>query len=79
MTSSNIPCSSGGESIEAFLRPRLPVPGPSIKAKVEDRENGQYEVVFGVVYSGECELSVLVNGGHIRDSPFAVQLDAAIL
>ena len=77
--SSNIPCSSGGESIEAFLRPRPPVPGPSIKAKVEDRENGQYEVVFGVVYSGECELSVLVNGGHIRGSPFAVQVVAAIL
>ena len=77
--SSKIPCSSGGESVEAFLRPRPPVPGPSIKAKVEDRENGQYEVVFGVVYSGECELSVLVNGGHIRGSPFAVQVAAAIL
>ena len=77
--SSNIPCSSGGESVEAFLRPRPPVPGPSIKAKVEDRENGQYEVVFGVVYSGECELSVLVNRGHIRGSPFDVQVAAAIL
>ena len=77
--SGNIPCSSGGESVEAFLRPRPPVPGPSIKAKVEDKENGQYEVVFGVVYSGECELSVLVNGGHIRGSPFAVQVAAAIL
>ena len=77
--SSNIPCSSGGESVEAFLRPRPPVPGPPIKAKVEDRENGQYEVVFSVVYSGECELSVLVNGGHIRGSPFAVQEVATIL
>ena len=77
--SSNIPCSGGGESIEAFLRPRPPVPGPAIKAKVEDKGSGQYEVVFGVVYSGECELSVLVNGGHVRGSPFAVQLDAAIL
>ena len=77
--SSNILCSGGGESVEAFLRPRPPVPGPAIKAKVEDRGRGQYEVVFGVVYSGECELSVLVNGGHVRGSPFAVQLDAAIL
>ena len=75
--SSNIPCSSGGESIQAFLCPRPP--GPSIKALVEDRENGQYEVVFHVVYSGECELSVLVNGGHVRGSPFAVQLDRAVL
>ena len=77
--SSNIPCSSGGESVQAFLRPRPPVPGPSIKAAVEDRENGQYEVVFHVVYSGECELSVLVNGGHIRGSPFTVQLNEFVL
>ena len=76
--SSNIPCSSGGESVQAFLCPRPPVPGPSIKAAVEDRENGQYEVVFNVVYSGECELSVLVNGGHIRGSPFTVQPNRAV-
>ena len=77
--SSNIPCSAGGESVEAFLRPRPPVPGPPIKAKVEDRGHGQYEVVFGVVYSGECELSVLVNGRHVRGSPFPVQLGSVIL
>ena len=77
--SSNIPCSSGGESVEAFLRPRPPVPGPAITSKVEDRENGQYEVVFSAVYSGECELSVLVNGEHVRGSPFAVRLGRAVL
>ena len=77
--SSNIPCSGGGERVEAFFRPRPPVPGPAIKAKVEDRGHGQYEVVFVVVYSGECELSVLVNGGHVRGSPFAVLRDAVIL
>ena len=79
MDSSSIPCSDGGESVEAFLRPRPPVPGPAIKAKVEDRGRGQYEVVFDVVYNGDCELSVVVNGRHVRGSPFAVQLDAAIL
>ena len=77
--SSNIPCSGGGESVEAFLRPRPPVPGPAIKAKVEDRGCGQYEVMFCVVYSGESELSVLVNGRHLRGSPFNVQLGAAVL
>ena len=65
--SSNIPCSGGGESVEAFLRPRPPVPGPPIKAKVEDRGNSCYKVVFHVVYSGECELSVLVNRRHVRE------------
>ena len=74
--SSNISCNDGGERVEAFLRPRPPVPGPPIKAKVEDRGRGQYEVVFRMVNSGECELSVLVNGGHVRGSPFPVQLDA---
>ena len=77
--SSNIPCSGGGESVEAFLRLRPPVPGPAIKAKLEDRGRGQYEVVFGAVYTGECELSVLVNRGHVRGSPFAVQLYPPIL
>ena len=32
-----------------------------------------------MVYSGECELSVLVNGGHMRGSPFPIQLDVPIL
>ena len=31
------------------------------------------------MYSGGCELSVLVNGGHVRGSPFAVQLGSVIL
>ena len=67
--SSNIPCSSGGEHIEGFLHPQPPVPGPSVKVKVENWEKCQYEVVFGMVYSGECELTVLVNGGHFRTAP----------
>ena len=77
--SSNIPCNGGGESVEAFLRPRPPVPGPPIKAKVEDKGCGQYEVVFVVVYSGECELSILLNGGHVRESPFTVEMGTVIL
>ena len=77
--SSNISCSVGGESVEAFLRPRPPVPGLPIKAEVEARCRGQYKVVFDAVYSGECELSVLMNGGHVRGSPFAVQLGTVIL
>ena len=77
--SNNIPCSSGGESVQAFLRPRRPYPGPAIKAEVEDKKNGKYEVEFHVVYSGECELSVLVNGGHVQGSPFFVLPHAAVL
>ena len=68
------PCSVGGESVQAFLSPRPPIPGPSIKAAVNDEENGQYKVTFDLTYTGECELSVLVNGVHIRGSPFVVEL-----
>ena len=68
------PCSVGGESVQAFLRPRPPIPGPSIKAAVNDEENGQCKVTFDLTYTGECELSVLVNGVHIRGSPFVVEL-----
>ena len=69
------PCSVGGESVQAFLRPRPPIPGPPIKAVVNDEENGQYKVTFDLTYTGECELSVLVNGAHIQGSPFEVDLD----
>ena len=68
------PCSVGGEIVQAFLRSRPPLPGPSVKAAVNDEENGQYKVTFDLTYTGECELSVLVNGAHIRGSPFVVEL-----
>ena len=69
------PCSVGGESVQAFLYPRPPIPGPSIKAVVNDEENGQYKVTFKHTYTGLCELSVLVNGAHIQGSPFEVELN----
>ena len=72
--SEKTPCSIGGESVQAFLRPRPPIPGPSIKAAINDEENGQYMVTFDLTYTGECELSVLVNGVHIWGSPFVVEL-----
>ena len=68
------PCSVGGEVVQSFLRPRPPLPGPPIKAAVNDEDNGQYKVTFDLTYTGECELSVLVNGTHIRGSPFVVKL-----
>ena len=68
------PCSIGGEMVQSFLRPRPPLRGPPIKAAVNDADNGQYKVTFDLTYTGECELSVLVNGAHIRGSPFVVEL-----
>ena len=68
------PCSVGGEVVQSCLRPRPPLPGPPIKAAVNDEDNGQYKVTFDLTYTGECELSLLVNGTHIRGSPFVVKL-----
>ena len=73
--SKNIRCTRGGDNVEAFLRPKPPLPGSSIKARVVDDENGQYTISFPITYLGKCELSILVNGCDVRGSPF----DAASL
>ena len=62
--------------MQAFLRPAQPLPGVAIRAEVEDSGGGQYRVVFHVVYTGKCELIVLVNGEHIKESLFTVRLEA---
>ena len=73
LDSSRVACSGGGERVQAFLRPARPLPGVAIRAEVEDSGGGQYQVVFRVVYTGKCELSVLVNGEHIKGSPFTLK------
>ena len=72
--SKNIQCKRGGDNVEAFLRPKSPIPGPVIKARVVDDENGQYTLSFPITYPGECDLSILVNGSDVRGSPFGVDL-----
>ena len=72
--SKNIQCKQGGDNVEAFLRPKSPIPGPAIKARVVDDENGQYTLSFPITYQGECDLSILVNGSDVRGSPFGVDL-----
>ena len=42
----NIRCKRGGENVEAFLHPNSPIPGPAIKARVVDDENGRYTLSF---------------------------------
>ena len=75
LDSSRVACSGGGERVQAFLRPARPLPGVAIRAEVEDSGGGRYEVAFSVVYTGKCELTVLVNGDHIKGSPFAVRFE----
>ena len=70
--SKNIRCKRGGDNVEAFLCPKSPIPGPAIKARVVDDENGQYTLSFPITYPGECNLSILVNGSDVRGSLFGV-------
>ena len=70
--SKNIQCTSGGDIVEAFLRPKSPIPGPTIKVRVVDDENGLYTLSFPITYPGKCDLSVLVNGSDVRGSPFGM-------
>ena len=37
-----------------------------------DDENGQYTLSFPILYPGECDLSILVNGSDVQGSPFEV-------
>ena len=75
LDSSRVACSGGGERVQAFLRPARPLPGVAIRAEVEDSGGGRYKVAFHAVYTGKCELTVLVNGDHIKGSPFAVRFE----
>ena len=68
----NMRCKRGGDSVEAFLHPKSPIPGPAIKARVVDDKNGRYTISFPTTYSGECDLYIRVNGRDIRGSPFVV-------
>ena len=74
----NTPCSDGREAFQAFLCPRPPTPSPSIRPADTDGEQEQYKATFDLRYTGECELSVLENGSHIRGSPFVMDLDPAV-
>ena len=78
LDSSKVACSGGGERVQAILRLARPLPGVAIRAEVEDSGGGQYQVVFRAVYTGKCELSILVNREHIKRSPFTVRFEPAV-
>ena len=72
--SKNMRCTRGGDNVEAFLHPKSPIPGPAIKMRIVDDENGQYTISFPITYPGKCDLSILINGSDVRGSPFGVDL-----
>ena len=65
-------CAFGGENVVSVLTPNTC--GVPVLGKVEDNGDGTYQVIFVSVPSEECELSVTVNGVHIKGSPVNVKM-----
>ena len=65
-------CVFEGENVVSVLTPTTC--GVPVLGKVEDNGDGTYQVIFVSVPSEECELSVTVNGVHMKGSPVNVKL-----
>ena len=65
-------CAFGGENVVSVLTPTTC--GVPVLGKVEDNGDGTYQVIFVGVSSEECELSVTVNGVHVKGSPVNVKM-----
>ena len=44
------------------------------KVQIDDNKDGIYNISYSPRVQGRCKLSTKVNGEHVRDSPFAVQV-----
>ena len=65
-------CVFGGENVVSVLTPTTC--GVRVLGKVEDNEDGTYQVIFVSVPSEDCELFVTVNGVHMKGSPVNVKM-----
>ena len=44
------------------------------EVNVQDNKDGTYNISYFAKETGTCQASVMVNGKHVRDSPFTVQI-----
>ena len=44
------------------------------EAQVQDNKDGSYNISYFAKEAGTCQTSVIVNGEHVSDSPFTVQI-----
>ena len=44
------------------------------EVNVQDNKDGTYNISYFAKEAGTCQASVMVNGEHVRDSPFTVQI-----
>ena len=45
------------------------------EVNVQDNKDGTYNISYFAKETGTCQVSVMVNGEHVRDSPFTVQFN----
>ena len=65
-------CVFGGENVVSVLTPTTC--GVRVLGKVEDNEDGTYQVIFVSVPSEDCELFMTVNGVHMKGSPVNMKM-----
>ena len=61
----------GGDPVECLIQSPE---GTLFRNEVLDRQNGTYTVTYRPQFEGQHIISVLINGKHIYDSPFNVQV-----
>ena len=44
------------------------------EVRVNDNKDGSYKISYSLRDQGRCKVTVKVNGQHVRDSPFSVQI-----
>ena len=45
------------------------------EVNVHDNKDGTYDISYFAKETGTCQASVMVNGEHVRDSPFTVEIN----
>lgn len=62
---------SGGDKVEAYLHSQS---GTMVNTTVTDNGDGTYQVSYTPESTGDHRLSVLIDGKHVRASPFVVNI-----
>ena len=65
-------CSKGGSEVVA--QARSAVTGDIFSVTVLDNQNGSYSASFVPTQAGEIRLSLIINGRHIKGSPYSVSV-----
>ena len=65
-------CSKGGSKVIA--QAQSSTTGVVVPVAIKDNQDGRYEACFVAKQTGEVKLSVIINGRHIKGSPYSVSM-----